>query len=198
MRKFLSVFLTGFLLIGLAACSGPREPLYAGTLVKQYGGEKTKPDVLGRRTILFSSPASGETLSATYVVEGRYDSNVLHRIDIFFRDRRNGQIFAIEPELIDFLVDVRTRLGLPASAVFEILSGYRAPETNGALRREEKPAARNSLHLQGRAVDFRIKNVDGRAVAEIAKTMQRGGVSYYSGSNHVHIDVGTIRSWAAE
>ena len=131
-------------------------------------------------------------------VDGRYDFQSLGRINALLRDRRSGRIFRIDPELVDFLVDLRTRLALPPSAVFEILSGYRESETNAALRREDKPAARNSLHVQGRAVDFRLVNVNGRAVAEVAKTMQRGGVSYYPGSNHVHLDTGALRSWAAE
>lgn len=197
--KMLRLFVLVFSLLGgLGACSGNKEPLYAGALVKQYGGEKTTPDVVEKRVVSLSHPASAEKLTETYYVDGRYDFQSLGRINALLRDRRSGRIFRIDPELVDFLVDLRTRLALPPSAVFEILSGYRESETNAALRREDKPAARNSLHVQGRAVDFRLVNVNGRAVAEVAKTMQRGGVSYYPGSNHVHLDTGALRSWAAE
>lgn len=170
----------------------------AGKLVKQYGGEKTKPDKVAERVILLSHPKSGESLNLTYFARGQYDAAAMKQIDTIFRDRNVNEVGKIDPELIDYLVDIRTRLGLPPSAVFEILSGYRSPETNGKLRETNGQAAKESLHMHGWAVDFRIKNVNGRAISEIAKTMQRGGVSYYPSSNHVHVDLGNIRTWATK
>ena len=49
--------------------------------------------------------------------------------------------------------------------------------------------------MHGWAVDFRIEGVKGKAICEIAKTMQRGGVAYYPEDNHVHVDLGNIRTW---
>ena len=119
----------------------------------------------------------------------------MHAIDRLFRDHRTGVIGKIDPELIDFLVDIRTRLDLPPSVTFEILSGYRTRESNIILARHNDNVATSSLHCYGWAVDFRIPGVDGRAIAAIAKTMQRGAAVYYPGSNHVHIDIGNIRTW---
>ncbi len=115
-----------------------------------------------------------------------------------FRDRQTNETAKIDPELIDYLVDIRTRLGLPPTVVFEILSGYRSRDTNEKLRDSSGQVAKESLHMHGWAVDFRIKGVNGKAIAEIAKTMQRGGVSYYPSSNHVHVDLGNIRTWATK
>ena len=84
----------------------------------------------------------------------------------------------IDPGLIDYLVDIRTRLDLPEGVTFEILSGYRTPATNAMLARHSGNVAIESLHMRGWAVDFRIAHVDGRAICEIAKTMQRGGVAF--------------------
>ena len=78
---------------------------------------------------------------------------------------------------------------------FEILSGYRTRATNAKLAFTNGNVAKESLHMHGWAVDFRIPHVDGRAICEIAKTMQRGGVAYYEGDNHVHVDLGNIRTW---
>ncbi len=180
------------LLLVLTACGGP-----AGKLVKQYGGPKTLPDVIPARSIVLLHPASGEKLNVIYFYDGSYDKAALKKINQLFRDRRSNEVYKIDPELIDFLVDIRTRLMLPPTVVFEILSGYRSAVTNGALARQSRQVAKESLHKFGWAVDFRISGVGGSAIAEIAKTMQRGGVSFYRGDNHVHIDIGNIRTWAA-
>jgi len=185
-----------FLCLVLSGCGvGPTSSHYAGNLVKQYGGEKTKPDQKAMRYIMLRHPTSGETVNVTYFKNGAYQPDSMKKIDYLFRDRHKNEVKKIDPELIDFLIDIRSRLGLPPSVVFEILSGYRSPITNGHLKNNNKQTAKNSLHMQGFAVDFRISGVNGKAIAEIAKTMQRGGVSYYPASNHVHVDIGNIRSW---
>jgi uncharacterized protein YcbK (DUF882 family) len=177
----------------LAACSGGAGP--AGKLVRQYGGPKTRPDNVPERTIVLANARGGEKQSLAYFHGGSYDPEAMAAIDRLFRDRRSGAVGKIDPELIDFLVDIRTRLALPPMVMFEILSGYRDPATNAALAQSNNHVARESLHIHGWAVDFRIPGVNGSAIAEVAKTMQRGGVSFYPKSNHVHVDLGNIRTW---
>jgi uncharacterized protein YcbK (DUF882 family) len=111
------------------------------------------------------------------------------------RDRHAGVVGKIDPELVDYLVDIRKRLDLPQTVPFQILSGYRTPETNARLAITNGNVAKESLHMRGWAVDFRIDGVSGKAICEIAKTMQRGGVAYYPEDNHVHVDLGNIRTW---
>jgi len=185
-------FLLLFVLTGCFQSGGDGK---TGKVVKQYGGEKTRPDKRSVRSIILVHPKSGEKLNVTYYAHGRYDPKVMAAINHLFRDRTANRIGEIDPELIDFLVDIRTRLGLPASIVFEVLSGYRAPETNAKMRTTNGQVAKESLHLHGWAIDFRVRKVNGSAIAEIAKTMQRGGVSYYPSDNHVHVDLGNIRTW---
>ncbi|HAX92099.1 MAG TPA: hypothetical protein DCY07_07850 [Rhodospirillaceae bacterium] len=194
MKRFVLVLMV---LGVLGGCSGgERSSGMAGKLVKQYGGEKTRPDKVAERFVVLLHPHSGEKVSLTYYEKGRYDAKAMQAVDRLFRDRNANVTGKIDPELIDCMVDIRTRLGLPPTVVFEILSGYRANGTNEQLRAAGKQAAKESLHKYGLAVDFRIKNVNGKAIAEIAKTMQRGGVSFYPSSNHVHVDIGNIRTWA--
>lgn len=204
-RSFLHAILAWSILFSLwsplAGCGGKsyeKQDRYAGRLVKQYGGEKTRPDAAHEKRIVLLHPASGERLDIVYVKNGNYDPEALRAINRLFRDRTTDKSGAIDPELIDFLVDLRTRFHLPESVVFEILSGYRSPETNEALRQKNKQAAKESLHKYGYAVDFRIQGLRTPALAEIAKTMQRGGASYYPSDNHTHIDIGNIRTWAAK
>jgi uncharacterized protein YcbK (DUF882 family) len=180
-------------LVILSGCGSDK--VTSGKLVKQYGGEKTRPDKVSERYISLLHPKSGEKISLTYYKNGKYDKAAMKAINRLFRDRRADEIGDIDPELIDFMVDIRSRLYLPPTVVFEILSGYRSAETNAKLAQTNNKVASESLHIHGWAVDFRIASVNGSAIAEIAKTMQRGGVSFYPDSNHVHVDLGNIRTW---
>jgi uncharacterized protein YcbK (DUF882 family) len=190
------------LVFGLTSCSDGFSFTHSNssnnngnTFAAAYNMPKTHPDALLQKEIIFVHPESGERLDAIYVRNGEYDPVVLQKINYLFRDRHAGVVGPIDPELIDYLVDIRTRLGLPQTVTFEILSGYRTPETNRRMAWSNKQVAKESLHMHGWAVDFRIAHVDGRAICEIAKTMQRGGVADYPADNHVHVDLGNIRTW---
>jgi uncharacterized protein YcbK (DUF882 family) len=52
-----------------------------------------------------------------------------------------------------------------------------------------------SLHLQGKAIDFRIPKASLQSLREAALRLQEGGVGYYPGSGFVHIDSGRFRTW---
>lgn len=194
MRKLLLLLV---LIVPLSSCSVWDDPGYTrrGGLVKQYGGKKTRPDYATQRRVVLQRTGTKERVNVVYYKSGRYLPHALRKINKVFRDRNDGRVGKVDPELIDFMVDIRTRLGLPPTVVFEVMSGYRSKASNRRLRRSNKQVAKNSFHLRGWAVDFKIRHVNGRAIAEIAKTMQRGGVSYYPSSNHVHVDLGKIRTW---
>ena len=183
------------MVFALAACAGGTAHKPSGKQLGQSGGVKTRPDPLAVRRIVLFYPPSAERLDVSYYHDGAYDPKALNAINKLMRDRHSGEVGKIDPELIDFLLDIRTRLALPPTVIFEILSGYRSRETNAKLARTNSTVAKESLHMYGYAVDFRINGVNGSAIAEIAKTMQRGGVSFYPNDNHVHVDIGNIRTW---
>jgi uncharacterized protein YcbK (DUF882 family) len=181
----------------LAACGGAGGGGHSGRSgdLIGVGMSKTQPDAVAERRIVLAQPESGEHLDLVYFHDGRYDPHAMAKIEHLFRDRRAGVTGPIDPELIDFLVDIRTRLNLPPTVVFQILSGYRTRQSNIILAQHNGNVASESLHMHGWAVDFRIANVDGRAIAAVAKTMERGAAVYYPNSNHVHVDIGNIRTW---
>jgi len=78
---------------------------------------------------------------------------------------------------------------------FEIISGYRSPQTNKALNKKSRGVAKNSYHMQGKAIDLRLPGVPLRAVRKAALELRMGGVGYYAKSDFVHIDSGKVRSW---
>ncbi|MFA5040367.1 MAG: DUF882 domain-containing protein [Bdellovibrionales bacterium] len=195
MRKNLILLM----LCAVCACapsrSATKENYSSPQFVSGTGLEKTEPDRDAVRRIVLVYPNNGEKLDVVYYSDKHYDSAAMKKINKLMRDRHSNNAGKIDPELIDFMVDIRKRLSLPETVPFQILSGYRSAITNKRLAKKNKNVAKDSLHKYGWAVDFRIEGVNGKAICEIAKTMQRGGVAYYPKDNHVHVDLGNIRTW---
>ncbi len=197
MRRF-GLTLFCMILMTLSACGGSTStppPSSSPHDLIGRGMPKTRPDMLAERRIILRYPYNGETVDTVYYHDHAYDQNALAEINRLCRDRHAGVVGPIDRELVDYLVDIRTRLNLPDTVVFEVLSAYRTPETNARLAISNSNVAKESLHMHGWAIDFRIAGVSGKAISAIAKTMQRGGVSYYPSDNHVHVDLGNIRTW---
>jgi len=184
-----------FLICVLCGCGGGTRQSSSSHMVTGRGLSKTQPDRDPVRRIVLVYPYTKETLNVVYFHDGGYDASVMDKIDRLMRDRHEDVAGKIDPELVDYMVDMRKRLGLPETVPFQVLSGYRTPETNAHLAISNGNVAKESLHMHGWAVDFRIEGVNGKAICEIAKTMQRGGVAYYPEDNHVHVDLGNIRTW---
>lgn len=147
------------------------------------------------KMIALQNPHTGDRLRLTYFERGLYIEDALQEIDYVLRDYHTGAVHPIDPALLDQLYELKLRLGV--SRPFNVISGYRSPETNANLRRHSDGVARHSLHMQGRAVDIRLDGMSARHIRDAALSMGRGGVGYYSASNFVHIDTGDVRTWGA-
>jgi uncharacterized protein YcbK (DUF882 family) len=148
---------------------------------------------LDRRRLSFRSLHTGETLDRVYWTEGRYIPEALADIDYTLRDFRNGEVHRIDPALLDLLVRLRARLG--TDAPFEVISGYRSPQTNAMLAAASEGVARHSLHLEGMAIDIRVPGRSLATLHQAALDLAGGGVGYYPASDFVHVDVGRVRHW---
>lgn len=127
--------------------------------------------------------------------QGRdYDRRALRALNYLLRDWRQGEVLAIDPRLFDMMAELAARVGQPPR--FEIVSGYRSPQTNAMLRRNGVGAAKHSLHMVGQAIDLRLKGTKLSALRQAAIDSQAGGVGYYARSRFVHIDTGDVRSWS--
>ena len=78
---------------------------------------------------------------------------------------------------------------------FHVISGYRSPQTNAALRAASGGVAENSLHLLGQAIDIRIPGFKLQELYRAAVDLRGGGVGIYPGSDFVHVDIGRVRTW---
>lgn len=145
------------------------------------------------RELAFQNTHTGEKVALTYFEQGQYLTDALREIDNVFRDHRTGDVYPIDPNLLNLLYQLQETLQV--NKPFNIISGYRSPLSNSFLHSQSNGVARNSLHMQGKAVDIRIEGVDTRYIREAAISLQQGGVGYYPGSDFVHVDTGTVRYW---
>jgi uncharacterized protein YcbK (DUF882 family) len=109
------------------------------------------------------------------------------------RDFRTGEIKPVDPNLLDLLH--RIVINVDPHAPISIISGYRSPRTNAALRKITTGVARKSLHMQGRAIDIRIPGYRTSAIRRLAIQLKSGGVGYYPKSDFVHLDTGPVKAW---
>jgi len=145
--------------------------------------------------LAFHNTHTGDQLNLTYFEQGRYIKDALHEINHLFRDYHDGTVHPIDPALLDQLYDLKHTLEVRKP--FHIVSGYRSPATNADLRKHSDGVAKNSLHMEGRAIDIRIEGLDTIRIRNAALAMQRGGVGYYEKSDFVHLDTGSVRTWGA-
>jgi len=150
----------------------------------------SKKDV---RKLCFDHTHTGESMDVTYWADGNYVKNGLKQVNHLLRDFRNDKQKAIDPELLDQMVLLQRKLG--SKGRFEIISAYRSPQTNRMLRRNSYGVAKNSFHLQAKAIDIRLSDVDLYTMRAAAVEMNAGGVGIYTGADFMHIDTGPVRSW---
>ena len=147
------------------------------------------------RTISFHNMHTKEDLTITYKVNGRYVPEALAKINYMLRDWRRNEATKMSPKLIDLIYDVHRDTG--SKLPIHVVSGYRSPVTNAALRRRSKGVAKHSQHMLGHATDLYFPDVPLAKIREVGLKYQRGGVGYYptSGRPFVHLDVGSVRHW---
>lgn len=155
--------------------------------------ERDAAPVKSPRALSFYNLHTSERLKTTYWAEGQYIPESLEGINRLFRDHRNGQVYKIDPQLLDTLHELRTKL--ESTEPFELISGYRSSATNSVLRSQGHGVAENSLHTKGMAADIRIPGRSLILLRKAALSLKAGGVGYYPESQFVHVDVGRVRTW---
>jgi uncharacterized protein YcbK (DUF882 family) len=134
-----------------------------------------------------------ESIVVTFRQNGRYVQSELDRLNDFLRDSRSAEEVQMDPELFDILWLVRRRLRSEGS--FQVLSGYRSPETNAWLASVSRGVASDSLHMRGQAMDVMLPGRTAGQIREAARQLGMGGVGYYPRSGFVHLDTGPVRYW---
>ena len=148
------------------------------------------------RTINLFYVHTGESISATYLVNGQYNPAALQQLNWFLRDWRHNEPIEMDPRLFDVVWEAYRSAGAEGEVV-TVVSAYRSPQTNAMLRARSRSVAKFSQHMLGKAMDTTMPGMSMSHIREIGMRMQRGGVGYYptAGTPFVHLDVGNVRAW---
>ncbi|TQK03252.1 DUF882 domain-containing protein [Herbaspirillum sp. SJZ107] len=152
------------------------------------------------RTLSVIRPQSGERTNVLYWKDGQVIDSAYQELCHILRDVNGKSSIPIDPKLLETLWASQAfvaRYGLDKP--MEILSGYRTPASNSRLIEQGVPAARQSLHMSGKAADVRIAGLTEEVLGGLVKSFRKGGVGfYYRGGpkgGWIHADTGLNRTW---
>jgi uncharacterized protein YcbK (DUF882 family) len=152
------------------------------------------------RTLSVVRPASGERAKVLYWKDGEVIDSAYQELCHMLRDVNGKASMPIDPKLIETLWASQAfveRYGLDKP--LEILSGYRTAASNNRLIEQGVPAARQSLHMSGKAADVRIAGLTEEVLGGLVRSFRQGGVGFYYRSGPkggwIHTDTGLNRTW---
>jgi uncharacterized protein YcbK (DUF882 family) len=152
------------------------------------------------RVIDVTRPASGERAKILYWKDGDVIDSAYQELCHLLRDVNGKETAPIDPKLFETLWGTQAfvaRYGIEQP--LEILSGYRTATSNRKLIESGVPAARQSLHIEGRAADIRIANLNAEVLGGLVRSFRQGGVGFYYRAGPrggwIHADTGLKRTW---
>ena len=135
-----------------------------------------------------------ESAKAVYKRGAEYDAAALESFKNLLRDRRNGDIHEMDVRLYDQLFELARMARCEPH--YDIISAFRSQESNDKMSsRPGSGVAKKSLHMQGRAIDVRLRGCTCARLRDLALEAKFGGVGYYEKSDFVHLDTGNFRTW---
>ena len=177
-RRFLRLGALGFL-AGLCPTS---------VFAKIREGESTQ------KSLYLFNAHTEESLDTVFWANGEYLAGPLAKINYIMRDHRTGETKFIDTRLLELLYSIQRRVNV--NQPFHIISGYRSPETNALLRKNDRGVSGKSLHMLGKAADISLPDFDLLSLRNVTKDLRVGGVGYYPRSGFIHVDIGRLRYWA--
>ena len=163
-------------------------------LINHYSNSFFRP----QRSFSLNLRNTNTSETYAYKIKASFFNNELNydMLDYFFRDWRENKTIKMDRGVIkNFLKVCESLLGSDRELQVDITSGYRTKKTNEKLRRNSYNVAKNSMHLVGRAIDFRIRNRSISNLEKAAEKLTPGGLGIYS--SFIHIDTGPYRRWKA-
>jgi uncharacterized protein YcbK (DUF882 family) len=141
---------------------------------------------------------NNETVDALFARNGTFLPEGLAELNHGLRDWRTGEATVMDRRLLALLVQLRDKLELSGSSKINLISGYRSPATNAALRAkggDHTGVASQSQHMLGKATDIMVPGVTLDRLHGAALALGGGGVGYYPRDGFVHVDTGRVRHW---
>jgi uncharacterized protein YcbK (DUF882 family) len=144
------------------------------------------------RTIHLHRTVTGENAKIVYFNDGRINQQGYRLACYLLRDVQQNAVTNMDLRLLDLICAVQawlTYYGINKPLM--VNSGFRTARTNGSL----EGAAKKSMHLSGRAIDFSVPGMSVAAVAKLAAHFRGGGIGIYPSQNFIHLDTGGVRVW---
>ncbi len=139
---------------------------------------------------------AGVKVSGSYrKADGSYDDAYMKRINALFNMPVETMGEGISLRLIAFVDYLEDKYA--HGKTLKLLSGFRSPKHNAALRAKGRLAAKTSYHMEGMAADLIFPGVNSKEMWEHARHLEYGGIGYYDGKS-VHVDSGKPRFWTSE
>ena len=148
--------------------------------------------------IAFRNAHTNETFDARFYGADGWDAQGMAEINHGLRDWRTNESTQMDRQLMLLLASIRDTLGVAPAQKFDLISGYRSPHTNAALRAKGSAhtgVATKSQHMLGKATDVRMPGIALDRLKLVAASKQAGGVGYYPKDGFVHIDTARVRYW---
>ncbi len=144
------------------------------------------------RRIFLKREYTNEQSEIFYYHNGKIDQQQYWLASYLLRDIRQKKMVYVDPKLLDLICAVQAwMMYYGNNDPISVLSGFRTLKTNAGL----EGAAKNSMHLYGKAVDFRVNGLKINELASIADQFNAGGIGLYPSSNFLHLDTGGVRKW---
>lgn len=144
------------------------------------------------RNLVVKRIDTNEQANINYFLDNKVNMEGYKVASYLMRDIHQNQMIGIDLKLLDLMCAIQAWLiyyGVKSPLL--IHSGFRTSKTNKGL----EGAAKNSMHLYGRAVDFSLPNVNPNILAKIAAQFKAGGIGIYNSQNFIHLDTGGVRMW---
>lgn len=198
--------------VGATASPGPAKALAAASAPVGKASLTAKPNVAGKASLTakpyplggVAPPVfdlwmvrmdTGEEYKEAYAEQGRLVVPGYNRLCHALRDLREkpaSQVVRMDVKLLNLLFATQQWMKVhKQQRPLVITSAYRSRRTNGQI----EGAAKNSMHQDGKAVDFYIDGLPVKRLADLVKFFREGGVGMYPDRHFVHVDTGELRFW---
>ena len=153
------------------------------------------PNLYGQHLIVaLRSVHTGEEMNLVVPKSLNVSNSAIEKFNHICRDWRYNQAKSMDPGLIQILAKICDEIKDEKRSIsVELLSGFRTHRTNEMLRRRSVMVAKNSFHKLGKALDFRLPDLDLSQTKASADRYAYGGLGVYK--NFIHIDTGPQRRW---
>ncbi len=144
------------------------------------------------RRIQIARAQTGERIDVVYWADGQVQMDGYAQVCALMRDLRENKMTAMDIRLLDLMRAVQAYVQYYGyKAPIMVNSGFRTQKTNAKL----EGAAKNSMHLRGKAIDFTLPGLPSDFMGKLAAHYRGGGVGFYPDSKFTHMDTGNVRYW---